>query len=282
MPRSLKWTPASFVLCFFAMSSPLLAQESCSQGATLQGIAREEQTGVRLGFAEIHLRKTATGDVLRTRTDRAGFFRICGLSTGSYELDAALGGYIAGPVAIDVAAHDAAGNTILEIVLPMAADVIALDSIAVEARPRDLAPPGFNDFERRRQSGYGVFVLPEDIERRNPTRVTELLQQTGVTVQDNGQQIFIRRSLCGPTVYIDGVRVTHKSRSGLLASSSGGSKYDDPTYEAASAVNMVNPTAVRAIEVYRSPGETPSAYLDSNAKCGVILIWTWRGPRPNG
>ena len=34
---------------------------------------------------------------------------------------------------------------------------------------------------------------------------------------------------------------------------------------------------VRVVEIYRGPAEVPGQYLDSNAKCGVILIWTKRG-----
>ena len=52
---------------------------------------------------------------------------------------------------------------------------------------------------------------------------------------------------------------------------------DGPTVEAAEAVNRVHPMDVVAIEVYRGPAETPGPYIDSNSRCGVILIWTRNG-----
>jgi len=48
---------------------------------------------------------------------------------------------------------------------------------------------------------------------------------------------------------------------------------------AAEAVNLIHPTNIQAIEIFQGPSSTPGQYLDSRARCGVILIWTRRGPR---
>ena len=42
-------------------------------------------------------------------------------------------------------------------------------------------------------------------------------------------------------------------------------------------MNRVSPFEIRAMEIYRGPAQTPGQFLDSNARCGVILIWTRRG-----
>jgi hypothetical protein len=40
---------------------------------------------------------------------------------------------------------------------------------------------------------------------------------------------------------------------------------------------MVHPANITAVEIYRGPAETPGEFLDSDAQCGVVLVWTRRG-----
>ena len=44
-------------------------------------------------------------------------------------------------------------------------------------------------------------------------------------------------------------------------------------------INEILGSEVIAVEVYRGPSETPAEFLDSGSRCGVIVIWTRRGPR---
>jgi hypothetical protein len=91
-------------------------------------------------------------------------------------------------------------------------------------------------------------------------------------------------------VYLDDILMTKMSRGGSFHASGGAMVRGEipsplgfptpgagPTYEAADAVNLVHPMDVVAIEVYRGAAETPGQYIDSNSRCGVILIWTRRG-----
>jgi hypothetical protein len=41
---------------------------------------------------------------------------------------------------------------------------------------------------------------------------------------------------------------------------------------------MFNLFGLDAVEVYRSAAEVPVEYGGSNAGCGVILLWSRRGP----
>lgn len=41
-------------------------------------------------------------------------------------------------------------------------------------------------------------------------------------------------------------------------------------------LSSIPTTSIEAIEIYKSPAETPSKYNNLNAKCGVILLWTRR------
>ena len=120
-----------------------------------------------------------------------------------------------------------------------------------------------------------------------------MLRETGVDVLENGRAVVIRRTGCGPTVYIDGIKVTFLPRSKSLMGAGAPKppvtytvtfqqpkriEIVNPAQEAADAINnLVHPMDVIAVEVYRGPAETPGQYLDSNSQCGVILIWTRRG-----
>lgn len=260
-----------------AVPTSLAAQDSCGSGGVLIGTPKDAETGVLLGFTVVHLVSESGHPSLRKRADRSGRVVFCGPS-GRYWVEASLADYTMSPRMVTLADGDTIYTTL---VLSRPDSVIALAALEVSAKARDVGSAGFEGFTQRQESGFGAFILSDELQRRNPSRLTDVLQQTGVTVINNGRQVYIRRSSCAPQVYIDGARVTHLSRSGGYSTSSESSETpeDDPTYEAAAAINMVHPSAVRAIEVYRGPGDTPSEYLDSNARCGVILIWTWRGAR---
>lgn len=183
----------------------------------------------------------------------------------------------------------------VNISVALSQEAILLEPITVSAVRRRIELPGLEDFERRLHSGWGQFVLEDEIQRRAPSKLTDVLYETGVEVRGNGQAIYMRRTGCGPMVYIDGIKVTHLPRSKSLMGAGGRSTTatyqrrpsaastnlalgEGPAGEAADAVNnLVHPADVVAMEIYRGPAETPGQYLDSNAQCGVILIWTRRG-----
>ena len=164
----------------------------------------------------------------------------------------------------------------------LSSEPIALDPIIVTAVRRRIVLPGLEDFERRYHSGWGRFVLEEEIRVRSPRRLSDVLEFAGTVV--NGSLGFeglrIRRTGCAPLVYLDGMSLTRCSRGGGPPPRPG--EGCDPAQEAFEVVNLIHPTDVVAVEVYRGPAETPGQYLDSNARCGVILVWTRRGKMSGG
>lgn len=169
----------------------------------------------------------------------------------------------------------------------LAVEAIGLEPIVVTGVRRRIQLPGLEDFERRYFSGWGEFVLEEEIRLRNPSKLSQMLPETGVEVLGNGMQVIIKRTGCAPMVYIDDVKMTHLPRGGgpqrpqrfernsLLYPWPDPER--DPAQEAADAVNRIHPSEILAVEVYRGSAETPGQYLDSDSRCGVILIWTKRG-----
>ncbi|MFC1791075.1 hypothetical protein ACFL0I_01235, partial [Gemmatimonadota bacterium] len=45
--------------------------------------------------------------------------------------------------------------------------------------------------------------------------------------------------------------------------------------------DAVSPASVEGIEIYRGLGTVPAEFLNPDAVCGVIAIWTRRGGDPN-
>ncbi len=153
---------------------------------------------------------------------------------------------------------------------------IELEPIVVEA-VRFSTGGILADVQRRANSAWGTVVLGEDLAQRQAraSRTTDILQNFGATVVGNGSAIFLHRTQCAPHVYLDGVKVTRipRSTSGTSARESS----EGPQTEAARALNMVHPADIAAIEIYRGPAEIPGEFLDSDARCGIILVWTKRG-----
>jgi len=138
-----------------------------------------------------------------------------------------------------------------------------LESRAVRL-DRHLSSVGFYE---REKTGLGHFVDPNQVEQRATTAVTiaDLLQNIpGVTLTPTGPMgrrtirltgmMSIRQGCATPRIFLDG-RLTTDDIDGT-----------------------VDPQDVLAIEVYRRPAEVPAEYGGSASGCGVLVIWTRRGP----
>ena len=115
---------------------------------------------------------------------------------------------------------------------------------------------GLRDFERRRSSGHGYFVTPEEIERKGPATLGDLLRGVpGVTTAcDRVTGCYIRMMRaprgCRAEIFVDGVSATLVVQAETPA------------------------TDIVAVEVYRSASETPSEFGRLERTCGVVAIWT--------
>ncbi len=182
-------------------------------------------------------------------SNQLGRFVFASLPPGSATLQVRRLGYADAQGTVEIEA----GRT-TETRVSLTVEAIGMEPIVVTAVSRRIQLPGLEDFERRYFSGWGKFVLEEEIRVRNPSKLSQVLPETGVEVLGNGMQVII---------------------SSLLYQWPDPGQ--DPAQEAADAVNLIHPSEILAVEVYRGPAETPGQYLDSNSACGVILIWTRRG-----
>ena len=130
-----------------------------------------------------------------------------------------------------------------------------LDTIQVTAqRLFDRDSPGFR---QRKRVGIGQFYDEDDIRRRRPIDLMQLLQTApSLRVSYAGMQraVFMRGTmgLCKPTLWVDGMRLTG----------------DD----AADVDLFARPEDVAGIEIYR-PGQVPPQFHNWQG-CGVIVVWT--------
>ncbi len=140
---------------------------------------------------------------------------------------------------------------------------IALPSLTVVAK-RVVARLQEVGFYERKAIGFGHFVTPEMIARRNLHYVTDLMRgQSGVrlvylngrpvgVVLRAGDHLFDGRS-CSPTVLVDGVVRTGVSLNDLVS-------VDD----------------VAAAEIYPDAGGMPVQAGGLGGACGAIVLWTKR------
>jgi hypothetical protein len=152
----------------------------------------------------------------------------------------------------------------------LAMEPIELAPLTVTVRRRDVSPMLLGFYERMSMDRGGYFITREDIERRQPDRISHMIGEApGARVRCPGggcYVIFARyerdrlRGACRPAVYVDRMYV-------------GGGRNIAP----ASVDGLVIPAEVEAVEVYDGPGSLPAEFGGSNAGCGVVVIWTRRG-----
>lgn len=163
----------------------------------------------------------------------------------------------------------------LEVRLGVAA--VPLAPLEVVARSRSAVSPTLSGFETRRLAGLGWFITREEIERRNPSRTSDLLVNVpGVVLQpaarnSNRRIVYMARgSLCPAQIFVDGFHINRHvapvpGRRGLS------------TTEMFPIDDVVIPSSIHGIEVYQGLSRLPAEFVTPEASCGVVAIWTRRG-----
>ena len=244
---------ALLLLLATASAAPALAQSARVRvvGSVQDGL------GAPVPAAEV-----AAGEQ-RTRTNDSGRFEFGGILEGALTLSIRRIGFV--PRTVDtmvVAIADAAGAPMFELSIVLTALPVDLDPVKAVAN-RDLSKLG--EFERRRSRGFGSFVTREQIEKRRPVYLSDMLRHLPglvISTSTGGYTVRIgragQRTGCRPDYYIDGVHA--------------------PGFE----LDLIPPQDVDGIEIYRGPATIPPDYRHRTSGCGVIAVWTYDPGDPHG
>lgn len=213
---------------------------------TIVGRVVDHTRGTPLAEAEIRV----PGISRITTSDPLGRFALAAVPPGPQVLETRRMGYGARTDTLTVSP----GETI-EVVVGLGPDPLSLPPLVVAVRSRVLESAGF--YGRRDQGLSGVFLTRQQIEERNPPRLSDLfigipgfrLQSRGgirapAVVSPRGN--LLTGGVCFPVIWLDGVATTIVD-------------LDD-----------IHVNQVEGMEIYQGAG-APVRY---NNPCGAILIWT--------
>jgi hypothetical protein len=163
-------------------------------------------------------------------------------------------------------------DTTIAVTLQRLAVLLTTQVVRAQQQVRTLETRGFYSrmLDQERGALVGEFVMPEEIEMRNPQRVTQLLEQRrGIQVRraDRCQVIatcfrVYGQGGCAATVFLDGQRLNSLASAASDANS-------------APAIDELIPVSgVSAIEVYPRGSSAPPRYQSLAGTCAIVLIWT--------
>lgn len=247
------------VIRIFVMA--LLALPAATAGQTIVGRVVEEGRRAPVSGAQVTVLRGEREERTSALSDSLGAFRLNPGQAGMYRLRVrhlAFKGFDSAPLEVG------AGETV-SVLVRLSATAIPLDPVLVTVRTRNSRLAEFE--ERRLTHSAGRFLAREDIERRNATRVTELLRGLpGVQVSETrarggSRARYLLRvrgasASCEPAIFIDGLAVRQLPESTI----------DE----------MLSPATLDGVEIYTSSAGAPARY-QVQGSCGVFLFWTGGG-----
>jgi hypothetical protein len=253
----------------------LSAAQAAAQSGVLAGRVLDDSTDAPVGGARVQL---LSGErVVRTVTatpegefsfpirDRRGEYRLRATGSGFRE--------VVTP-ALQLTYRDSVG-----VEVRLRTGTVLLAPLQIVARPnaRQHLSHGLDNYRHRQTNNVGGrFLSREQVLRRSPRRLTDVLPQSGVQV--TGTSVFFNRQFCSPMIWLDGVQMTRPA---------GGNAFQryrspPPGQSAFEVINMVSPQDVEGIEIYAGRSTAPAEFAGSGAECGVIAIWTRRNESRGG
>ena len=236
-------------ICVLALS-PL--DTLVSQGRIVGEV--RDTTGAGVVGAQI----SVAGSDLRAESDMAGRFVLASVPSGATTLFVRRLGFA--PASITLLAHD--DSTVhAEVVITEVTHGLAPVVVRAE-RPAHYTGYMAGFYERRDQ-GLGHFITGDEIEQRNPRRLTDMFRNipgSDVSLGNPDSRVRMRGNQCAPLVWLDGM----------------------PAAAAEFDLDALVPTSVAGIEVYAGIAAVPIQFVMpfGRTACGTIIIWSKRGKPP--
>jgi hypothetical protein len=265
-PRTAIVPVAVILVLGLAHSTPAAAQVGVVEGRVIDDASEEP-----VGSAQVELldrRERRQGGVL---ADESGRFTFRSLQPGEYRLRSTRIGY----ATVTTPVFRVPGDTLF-VEVRMDVEAVLLAPLEVVSGPYlRRHSPGLDGFYYRMERGMGgVFITRDEIERRSPRKLGEVLVGVpnlnvsvgaGRSTSVQSRRVPVRMPwgagasarACPPAIYLDGMRQPDN---------------------VVGYLDEISPHHVEGIEIYTSTAQVPGEFSGSTAMCGVIAIWTRRGP----
>lgn len=229
------------VLLFGSLASLRAQEPAAAPGGGLAGLVVTGPDERPLADAEVRIVAGSESAV----TDSAGRFFLATPPTPRILLVVIHDGLRAGPVDVELPPDG-------PVRLRISPDAVPLPAIDVTVGRRAVADGRLAGFHRRLRRGHGHFVTREQIQRRDPSRLSDIFRQLpGLTVvrQEFGGTVVSDRPDCRLEFFVDGVR------SSFLR------------------MDALRPGDVAGIEVYHGTSRVPPRFVRHDY-CGAVVVWT--------
>lgn len=247
---------APFMLLMCLLCSP------STHAQTIRGVVVTGD-GERIPQALVRLHASSEREPIEVLTDSAGRFGLQLRGPGTVLLSAEALGYAA--TKTDTLVVDR--GEVVQVRLTLRVAPVEMSPLEVVARSRaDFRLDPLRGFYERmdwgERIGAGHFITHEDGRLKGAARLSHVLGSApGVRTYAHpaipgALLVEVRTTAtgaCPVVIYLDGVEIR-----------------DAPIDD------LVLPPDVHGIEIYRRPSELPAEFSGSNARCGVIAIWTRR------
>ncbi|MGH7471544.1 MAG: carboxypeptidase regulatory-like domain-containing protein, partial [Longimicrobiales bacterium] len=244
---------------------------------SLRGRVHELGTRTPIAVVDLTVLDDEDRELARTQSDSLGDFVLRWKGTERVRLRAQRIGFQSSTsTAIGVRQDE-----VVTVRMFMSTVPVAVEPLVVASRNRagDLMG-NFADVDRRRKSGTGHFLTRAQIRESGASQISDVLRRVpGVVLQperNNPNSVSAYSSLNLGT----SLSALRRGRSSSATSTGAcpmmifldGRIHRYPI----AGVNVLPPSEIESIEVYRGLSEVPAEFAGEHARCGVIAIWTTR------